>query len=496
MHQSNQTFALAARGKPREGRTGRGRLAAWSGVAAGLLAGVAQAQQAPSAQPASSDESLSWHGITLYGIVDAGVQYNTHSAPFNDYFISGGSDIVQKNSNNSVFGLTSNPMSQSRIGLQGKESLNFLDFSGVFKLETYFNPTTGQITDAVKSLVQNNGKPLVDQTTNIDSSIAGQPFQQAFVGISSPTYGTLTFGRQNTTLADLIAKYDPQQTSYAFSLIGLSGTPAGGGDTEDRRLDDSLKYSARLMNLAHVSLQYKFQKSSAQNYATSSGEAFTSFEASVGADYAGASFDVFYTKNRDAIAASALSAAQVAALPALGLSVSNSVAATVSDNASYGVMASYNLNGLTGGAAPVTLYGAFQRINFMNPSIPLDVGFNLAAYTLGAVNNTAYAKADKTLDVYWAGARYEVNSRFTIAAAYYGEHQDSYATGANAGCSSTVSGACSGHLNVASVSFDYHWTKRFDTYAGVEWSVVSQGLSSGYLNNNNIDPTIGARFSF
>ena len=175
------------------------------------------------------------------------MQYETHGTPFNDYFISGGSDIVQKNSNNSVFGVTSNGMSQSRIGLQGNEPLHFMDFSGVFKLESYFNPASGNITDALKSVTQNNGRPLDAQSTNIDSSIAGQPFEQSFVGISSPTFGTLTFGRQNSTLADLIAKYDPQQTSYAFSLLGLSGTPAGGGDTQDRRLDDSIKYDAPIL---------------------------------------------------------------------------------------------------------------------------------------------------------------------------------------------------------------------------------------------------------
>src|SRR5277367_1281868 len=142
---------------------------------------AAQAQTtSPSAAPAPADDSLTWHGITLYGIVDMDFQYETHGAPFNSYFISGGSDIVQKNSNNAVSGLTSNGLSQSRIGLQGKEPLHFADWSGVFKVETYFNPASGQITDAVKSLTQNNGRALSAQSTNADSSLAGQPFEQAF----------------------------------------------------------------------------------------------------------------------------------------------------------------------------------------------------------------------------------------------------------------------------------------------------------------------------
>src|SRR3984957_19127264 len=186
-----------------------------------LVAGsAAQAQTATSSAPQSStDESLTWHGITLYGIVDVDLQYETHGAPFSPYFISGGSDIVQKNSNHAVSGVTSNGLSQSRVGLQAKEPLHVGDWSGVFKLETYFNPASGQVTDALKSVVQNNGKAQAAQGTNIDSSIAGQPFEQAFVGLSSPTWGTFTFGRQNSTLADLIAKYDPQQISYAVFCL-------------------------------------------------------------------------------------------------------------------------------------------------------------------------------------------------------------------------------------------------------------------------------------
>ena len=473
----------------------RARRLAAGGLAAALLAvsagALAQTTSQTSLPLAVEDGGLTWKGITLYGIIDAAVQYETHGAPFNDNFISGGSDVVQKNSNNPVFGVTSNGMSQSRIGLQGNEPLHFLDFSGVFKLETYFNPASGQMTNALKSVAQNNGRPLDAQSTNIDSSIAGQPFEQAFVGFSSPTYGTLTFGRQNSTLADLVAKYDPQQVSYAFSLVGLSGTPAGGGATQDRRLDDSVKYSAKFFDIVHLGLQYKFQNASAENYAVAgSGEAFTATEVSLGAEYAGASVDVFYTKVRDAVSIGALSAAQVTGLPALGYALDNSLSGTISDNASFGAMASYAFG-------PLTFFGVYQHITYMNPSIKLAAGFDdIGGYTLAYVSNTAYADADKVLHVYWTGARYNFNEHLTAAIAYYGEKQNAYATGADAGCSSVVSSKCSGHLNVASVSLDYHFTKRFDSYAGAMWSNVSHGLANGYLETTMIDPTIGVRYSF
>ena len=487
---------ILARGRREPSHPGSSLLA----CACALLAvgSAAQAQTtSATAPPAPADESLSWHGITLYGIVDMDFQYETHGAPFSNYFISGGSDIVQKNSNNPVSGFTSNGMSQSRVGLQGNEPLHVGDWAGVFKLETYFNPASGQITDALKSVAQNNGRALDAQSTNIDSSIAGQPFEQAFVGLSSHTWGTFTFGRQNSTLADLIAKYDPQQTSYAFSLLGLSGTPAGGGDTQDRRLDSSIKYDGHFFDIVHLAAIYKTQNATAQNYATAgSGEAFSGYEVAMGAEYAGASVDAFYTKMRDAVSINTLSTAQLATLAGAGLSPNNSLSGTISDNASYGAMASYALAPVVP-ELPVTVYGGFQHIVYMSPSIPLSVGFDdIGGYTLGAVSNTTYNAADKQLNVYWAGARYSVTPQFTAAIAYYGEKQFAYATGKEAGCSTVVSGSCSGNFNAWSMSLDYHFSKRFDTYAGAMWSNVSHGLANGYINTTMIDPAIGVRFSF
>lgn len=484
-----------------EGRAG-GRNRAWLcgllAAASLLAAGLSQAQSAPAASASAppQDTSITWHGITLYGIIDVGFQYDTHAAPFSDYFMAGSADIVQKNSNNAVSGITSNNLSQSRVGLQGKEPLNFMDWSAVFKLETFFNPSSGNISDALKSLTQNNGKPLKEQGTNIDSSIAGQAFQQSFAGLSSPTFGTITFGRQNTLMADGISKYDPNAASQAFSVIGLSGTAAGGGDTEDRRLDDSIKYVGKFANLVHVGLMYKFQNGSADECRSGacSGEAFNAFEAQLGADYAGLSVDAFYIYVKSAVSANALSVAQFADLPALGYSSSNSVAGTISDNKTGSVQAMYSF----GATLPLKLYAGWEQIKFYTPTVPLPAGTNTeGGYVLAFTNNTAYAKSSKTLQVYWAGVKYSFMENFDLTAAYYGYKQNAYATGKEAGCSSAaVSGACSGNLNAVSLIADYRFTKRFDVYGGAMWSQVTGGLANGYLQTNNTNPTIGVRFSF
>jgi predicted porin len=456
------------------------RALALLGALAGSGAAMAQSSTAPAA---SSDESLTWHGITLYGIVDLGLQYQTHGAPISDYFPAGSADIVQKNSNGSIFGVTPNNLSQSRIGLQGVEPI-VDDWSAVFKLETFFNPQSGDISDALKSLVQNNGRSATEQTTNLDSSVAGQIFQQSFVGVSSKTVGTFTFGRQNTVLADGIAKYDPNAASQAFALIGLSGTTAGGGDTQDRRLDDSLKYVATFADIVHFGALYKF------NQAT--GAARTAYQVDIGAEFAGASVDAYYSKVNDAISASALSAGDVADLPKLGFSPSNSLAGTVSDNTAFAIMALYKIQTLK-------FFAAYEHIQYANPSDPLAVtaGFDdLGGYKLAFVNTAAYPN-DKILEVYWAGAKYTVIPDLDLTIAYYGYHQNAYGTLADAGCTGNTSGTCSGTEDDLSFDADYRLTKRFDAYGGVMYSGVKNGLAAGYdLHTTDITTTFGLRYKF
>ena len=103
------------------------------------------------------DDTLTWHGITLYGVVDAGIQYDTHSAPFTPYRPAASGNIVRSNDYESPVGVTPSNMGQSRVGLQGTEHL-LGDWSAVFQVESFFNPQSGQIADSVKSLTANNGK--------------------------------------------------------------------------------------------------------------------------------------------------------------------------------------------------------------------------------------------------------------------------------------------------------------------------------------------------
>src|ERR1700733_2356744 len=72
---------------------------------------------------APNDTNLTLHGVTFYGLIDIGLQYNTHAAPVSDYYLSSTGAVVQKNGNKPLFALVSNNMAVSRVGLKGEEPL-------------------------------------------------------------------------------------------------------------------------------------------------------------------------------------------------------------------------------------------------------------------------------------------------------------------------------------------------------------------------------------
>jgi predicted porin len=453
-------------------------------LGAGLVTAVPvwAAEGDPNAAP-SDNTSLTWKGITLYGVVDVGLQYQTHGVPASDYVAYSTEPVVQKNSNGSVTALVSSPLSWSRIGLSGKEPL-VGDWSGVFRLETYFNPTTGDLSDGLKSLTLNNGRANSVQTTNLDSSVAGEIFGGgAYVGLNSPTGGTLTFGRQLTLLAQGIVDYDPvedgQDSAHGFSLLGGSRTAAGGGTTEDTRLDHSIKYGNQV---GWIKLAALYQFSGA------SGDVNTAIQGQLGIEIEGANIDAYFARKYDAISASALSSARLKAL-APSYSASNAVAATVSDNTAFAIMGRYR-------AGPVKFYTGYEHISFANPNTPLADGYvDIGGYVLAEISNTAYP-IEKTLQVYWAGAKWQATSRLYVAGSYYGYHQNSYVTGAFAGCSSTAASGCSGTETGIGVIGAYTLSQRFETYLGSVWTHVADGLASGYLYDATVTSTVGVRLKF
>jgi predicted porin len=463
---------IATSGLAHSARADAAAAPAWEAMVTDPAAKAEAKTATAPAKPATKkdDGALTWHGVTLYGTFDIGVAHLSHGAPLTSYYGPGLPFVIQKNANKAITSISPNGLSQSKIGISGAERLND-DAKLVFKLETGFQPTSGHLSNGSKSLIIDNGRPLVDQITNGDSSRAGQVFQgAAWIGVASKTYGTLTYGLQNSLILDNFGKYDPQASAQAFSVIGYSGFASGGGATETARFDNSVKY-ALAKGPVRVSVLHNFQ--GANNFP---GQAD---QLNVGGDYKGLSVDVTWSHVADAVSESALSAAQNAVHP-------GTLAATVSDNTAYAIEAKYVLG-------KTKVYGGFENIEMANPKHPLPASFRgVGGYQVDFVNNAAYA-IHRVEKVSWVGVRYSVNAKLDLVGAYYRYDQDSFKAG---GCSNASASSCSGQLQDVSAVADYRLTKRFDVYGGVNHSSVANGLASGFLQTRSTAPVMGVRFTF
>jgi predicted porin len=431
------------------------------------------------------NDSLTWNGITLYGLVDMGITYQNHAAPLSSTSGLGLNYLISKNSNGSYFGIAGNALSSSFVGLKGNVELTE-GLSGVFNLQTGFNPWSGRLSDGLGSIVQNNGLAIGAQNSFADSAKDGQAFNvAAYAGLSSPTYGTLTYGRQSTLTSDGVVNYDPMGNSGAFSLIGFQGATGGGGDTENRIFDNSFKYSVNVGPFRAAA--------EAQLRAGFGGATGNAFQGQIGADYMALSVDAIFSHVEDAITSAPLPAGTLLS-PTLINPGNGFVAGTVSDNTSVMLLAKYTIG-------PVKILGGYEHMQFANPKNPLLAGESIVGgYTLGTVNNANFA-TDKVLQVFWGGVRYAVRPDVDLSVAYYHEEQNSFQGGTAATlnaahCSNASLAQCSGPLDAVSFVADYKFAKRFDAYAGIMWSQVSNGLANGFLQRYSIDPTVGMRFQF
>src|SRR6202050_3311752 len=216
---------------------------------------------------ATTDCALTWHGITLYGAYDVGVGWVSHGLPENGYNYEGES-LVNRNGYEHRFLVAPNNLSQTGLGIRGK--VQFMPgWSVVFNASTGINPQSGLLANASETDIINNGLPRSSYSIAIDGARAGQPFNdQYYAGISSPHFGELTFGRQRSLGTDAMLLYDPASGAYAFSYIGYNGTMAGGGDTEDSRWDDAVKYRISY-GPVHFGAMYKFADGSGGCYSAS-----------------------------------------------------------------------------------------------------------------------------------------------------------------------------------------------------------------------------------
>lgn len=502
------------------------------------LAGFAAAAQADGIDLDSMKDlipSVSAAGVTIYGTIDVGAAYSSHGVPASGAFYPGADYTIygSRFAGPAIATITNNALSQSVIGVKIEEGFGD-GWVALGKLETGFNPISGELADACASLVRNNGKLYSQMDNNGDGSRCGQAFNSvAYGGVSNASYGTLTLGRQNSLMLDGLATYDPMALSYAFSILGYSGTPAAGiGSTETARWDNSLKYIYQYGPL-HAAAMYTTGGQDTPMFGQG-------FGANIGGSYGGFSIDGYYTAEFGAVNASSFANPAYTSNPmnvfpsstacTAGINCPyNELVGTITDNEAWSVMAKYTMNlggGLKDEGAPdkLSFFTGFVWIDLSNPDHPQSFynGYNTIGgyqlFTLGptgglvpgdpgyaavAANDRAFG-SDKIENTEWAGVRYDFAWGLSLTGAYYHWGQDAYLNNKGQNCQ-TASKAlvgnptpsnCAGNFNQVSFLADYTFNKHFDVYGGVSYTDIGGGLASGFLNNNMVTVASGVRLRF
>jgi predicted porin len=414
-------------------------------------------------------DALSLGGVTLYATLDVGYAYQSHGVPLSSEYLGGleyQSFTTTRNFAGSQSTFAESGLEQSKIGIRVSEPIT-QDFTLIARTDTGFNPLSGQLVDACKSLTSNSSKPQGEQTANADSSRCGQPFNGViWGGVSSPRFGALTIGRQQSLQLDALALYDPQTLSYAFSFLGYSGFNGGAGSTEAARWDNSGKY-VFTSGPVHVSAMYS-------NGGQDTGVIGKSYGADIGVTYLGLSVDALYQNEKGAVnlRSSFDNAATPNPVPAPGL------AAYISNDKSYNLMGKYVFE--LGNKDKLTLYAGYSHmekahadytVGSAQDNTPISVGIN--------VNDSAKYNME------WVGARYAMSSGLNLTGAYYHITQNNWTIGLgpegtdNLGCAAAGL-LCSGVFEEVSFVADYIINKHYDVYGGVNWSEVTDGLANGF----------------
>jgi predicted porin len=141
--------------------------------------------------------------VTLYGVLDDSIQY------VNNVNVSG--------SNKSSVGLAAGNLQGNRWGLKGTEDLGG-GLKAVFQLENGFSPNNGSLGQGGKMFGR-----------------------QAFVGLASDQFGTVTLGRQYDPVVDLV------QAVTADNYWGSTFTTPSDVDNNDNssRTNNAIKYTSQ-----------------------------------------------------------------------------------------------------------------------------------------------------------------------------------------------------------------------------------------------------------
>ena len=362
--------------------------------------------------------------VTLYGTLDAGLVYTNNQGGHNNWQQGSGT------------------VSDTYFGLRGSEDLGG-GLHAIFTLEDGFNINNGQF---------NESNTLFNR--------------QAFVGLQSDQYGTLTLGRQYDSVVDYLGPLSEAGSGYGNNL---AAHPFDNDNLDNSfSIKNAVKYQSANYAGFHFGGLYGFSNDAGQfanNRAYSAGASYTNGPLNVAAAYLQLNNSLGSSNSGGAVSAGAGSDANLTAVT----------------QRTYGVGANYSF-----GPATVGLLWTHTQDD------------NLIAGDQNGVGFTVPTGTNLHLDNYEVNGKYALTPALSLNAAY--TFTNGHATG----------GTSDGDPKWQTVSLqaDYSLSKRTDFYLEGVYQHASGTLGDGSANvamintlspsstGNQVAATVGLRHRF
>ena len=351
------------------------------------------------------DCPLRYGPITVYGTLDGGYgyeQWGTKIGPNTDK----PNYAIQKNSGNTHWLWSPNGLSTSTIGVRFAQKVGEeWEILGV--AEAGFNPYTLRLINGPQSQADNNPYTLANQRTSFDLARAGTwDNGQAFVGVSNPTYGTLTFGRSVLLSQSAIGAYDPV-ASFAFSQIGFTAYYATFGASPTSRINTGFTYRLTYQGF-RVAAQAQVGGYAQDNAATHQ------YQAQIGADFGGFSFDAIAGYAFNALTFQTFGGAPTP----VGFDPDSIVKATALDTGGLELLGRYKWE-------KFKFYLGYLHTVSVNPSNP-DYTNGVSTIAPGIIVPPGFVTTDafthpRVVDTVWTGVRYAVMSNLELLGGVLGK---------------------------------------------------------------------------
>lgn len=394
----------------------------------GAFAGTAHA--ADQNQPADTTN------VSLYGILDVGVAQMTNAGNFSN-FVTGAVPTGNYNSARigTVRGMMNGGESQSRWGIKGSEDLGG-GYKAFFQMESAFSLGNGQLATSGLAGGANNPGMIADTSLN------GQLFNRmALVGISSENMGAFSFGRQYDLALDIITStgggYDPVNAQM-FSPINFSGFYGGGGETDNARVDNAIKY-AKSFGKINVNALYGMGGVATHTSARSNTQ-----------------LNVGYEGDQFGVEAVALHASDTTAIsPAAG---------AYNVSAQFVNLDSEMLAARVQVAEPVTLKAGYERIKISAPSNYNADSQMTTIYGYQITGNSAFV-GQKIVNVFWVGANIVTSEASKLSLGIYDAKTPAYTgSGVQPTPANGAAAGSTGDDRYYSIMWEYNLSKKTNFY--------------------------------